>query len=142
MRETIDFDYVPDEQRPTHDRLLNWSRWVTVRPHGWAVAPMFKQAQSNSRQWHAPDAVIPVDTLDAVRVEKAVSAMPRKHRDALRWHYVHKHSPIKAAHSLAVSKSGLYELVVNARYMLNGECALHAQEHLRNRLNHGTNCAN
>ena len=42
----------------------------------------------------------PVDTLDAVLVEKAVYALPEKHREAVRWWYVYRRNPAAMARSL------------------------------------------
>jgi DNA-directed RNA polymerase specialized sigma24 family protein len=59
-----------------------------------------------------------VDTLDAVLLEKAVSALPEKHRAAVRWSYVHAGNPVAMARALAVSKQGLSDLVGDGRTML------------------------
>mgnify|MGYP003528372733 FL=1 len=118
MKVSIDFDYVPSNQHDADKRLVNWARWVTVRPHGWHTAPMFRQAQSNSRQWHPPEIKDPVNSLDALEVENAVSALPDKHKMALRWFYVYKGSPVAMARALAVSKQGLADLVEAGRTLL------------------------
>ena len=118
MKVSIDFHYVPSNQHDADKRLVNWARWVTVRPHGWHTAPMFRLYQSKSRQWEAPVIQNPVDTLDAVVVEKAVSALPEKHRAAVRWSYVHAGNPVAMARALAVSKQGLADLVDAGRTML------------------------
>ena len=118
MKVSIDFDYVPSNQHDADKRLVNWARWVTVRPHGWHAAPMFRQAQSNSRQWHPPEIKDPVNSLDALEVENAVSALPDKHKMALRWFYVYKGSPVKLARNLAVTLDALFDLIIDARSML------------------------
>ena len=118
MKVSIDFDYVPSNQAEIDKRLVNWERWVKVRPHGWHTAPMFRQAQSNSRQWHPPEIKDPVNSLDALEVENAVSALPDKHKMALRWFYVYKGSPVAMARALAVSKQGLADLVEAGRTLL------------------------
>ena len=118
MKVSIDFDYVPSNQHDADKRLVNWARWVTVRPHGWHTAPMFRMYQSKARQWHAPVIQTPVDTLDAVLVEKAVAALPEKHRAAVRWSYVHCGNPVAMARTLGVSKQGLADLVEAGRAML------------------------
>jgi len=118
VTEIVDYNHVRAQHEAIHARLNNWRRWVTVRPHGWATAPMFRMYQSKSRQWHAPVIQTPVDTLDAVLVEKAVAALPEKHRAAVRWSYVHCGNPLAMARSLAVSKQGLADLVTDGRSML------------------------
>ena len=79
---------------------------------------MFRMYQSKARQWEAPVIQNPVDTLDAVLMEKAVSALPEKHRAAIRWNYVHAGNPVAMARALAVSKQGLADLVDAGRTML------------------------
>ena len=116
--DTVDYNYVHERHADIHARLENWRRWVIVRPHGWQVAPMFRLYQSKSRQWEAPVIPNPVDTLDAVLMEKAVSALPEKHRAAVRWSYVHCGNPVAMARALAVSKQGLADLVDAGRTML------------------------
>ncbi len=117
-REIVDFNHVATEHEAIHARLVNWRRWVIVRPHGWQAAPMFRMYQSKARQWHAPVIQTPVDTLDAVLVEKAVAALPEKHREAVRWWYVYWRNPAAMARSLGVSKQGLADLVDAGRTML------------------------
>ena len=114
----VDYNYIKPEHEAIHARLVNWERWVRVRPHGWQTAPMFRMYQSKARQWHAPVIQTPVDTLDALLVEKAVAALPEKHRAAVRWSYVFAGNPVAMARSLAVSKHGLAELVDAGRTML------------------------
>ena len=119
VQDTVDYSHVPERHAAIHARLENWRRWVIVRPNGWQVAPMFRLYQSKSRQWEAPVIQNPVDTLDAVLVEKAVSALPEKHRAAIRWSYVHAGNPVAMARNLGVSKQGLADLVDSGRTMLN-----------------------
>lgn len=119
VQETIvDYHYVKPEHEAMHERLTNWARWVKVRPHGWPTHPMWRKALT-SKQWDiAPHVSTPVNTLDAANIEKAVSSLPTKHRDAVRWHYVHSGNPAAMARSLAVSKKGLADLVDAGRTML------------------------
>lgn len=79
---------------------------------------MFRQAKSNSFQWHSPEPKASVNVLEAVATEKAVSQLPAKHREALRWCYVFPGNPAAMARKLAVSKEGLRDLVNVARTML------------------------
>ena len=118
VTETVDYSHVQAHHEAIHARLENWRRWVIVRHHGWQTAPMFRMYQSKARQWESPVIQNPVDTLDAVLMEKAVSALPEKHRDAIRWWYVHAGNPVAMARALAVSKQGLADLVDAGRTML------------------------
>lgn len=118
-KETVDYCYVNPEHEAIHARLLNWARWVRVRPNGWQTHPMWRKALT-SKQWDAmPHIPVPVNTLDAADVEKAVSALPVKHREAIRWSYVHCRDPLGMARTLAVTKQGLADLVSDGRTMLN-----------------------
>ena len=118
VQDTVDYNHVKPEHEAVHERLSNWARWVRVRPHGWFTHPMFKNFRA-SKQWEAsPHIGTPVDTLDAVLVEKAVSALPEKHRAAVRWSYVHCGNPVGMARTLGVSKQGLADLVDAGRTML------------------------
>lgn len=117
-KETVDYCYVAPEHEAIHARLNNWARWVRVRPNGWQTHPMFRMYQSKARQWEAPVIQNPVDTLDAALVEKAVALLPVKHREAIRWSYVHCRDPLGMARTLGVSKQGLADLVDAGRTML------------------------
>lgn len=117
-RDAVDFHLVEDRHLEIHARLEAWARWVRVRPHGWQVSPMFRQAQSNSRQWHAPEPRESVNVPEALEMEKAVSLLPDKHRTAIRWAYVFPGNPAAVARMLAVSLHGLRGLVGDARSML------------------------
>ncbi len=117
-RDVIDFHVIPESQQAIHARLVNWERWVRVRPHGWSTHPMFRNFRA-SKQWEAsPHISTPVDTLDAALMEKAVYALPEKHREAVRWWYVYRRDPVAMARNLGVSKQGLADLVEAGRTML------------------------
>ena len=117
-QETVDYNHVKPEHEAVHERLSNWARWVRVRPQGWQTAPMFRLYQSKARQWEAPVIQDPVNALDALAIERAVSALPHKHRAAVRWCYVFQSNPAGAARALAVSKQGLADLVSAGRTMV------------------------
>jgi hypothetical protein len=114
----VDFHMVPDGQLVIHERLLEWARWVRVRPHGWQTSPMFRQYRSHAWQWERPSPRVEVNVPQALEVEKAVSLLPEKHRDAVRWHYVFAGGPVPMAKRLGVSKQGLADLVIAGRFML------------------------
>lgn len=118
VQDTVDYNHVKPEHEAVHERLSNWARWVRVRPQGWQTAPMFRLYQSKARQWEAPVIQDPVNALDALAIERAVSALPHKHRAAVRWCYVFQSNPAGAARALAVSKQGLADLVCVGRTML------------------------
>ena len=82
------------------------------------MSPMFKQYRSNWRQWHVPEVRAQINMPQAIEMEKAVSLLPSKNREAIRWHYVWESSPGGKARDLGVSKQGLAELVRVGRVML------------------------
>jgi hypothetical protein len=115
MKQPIDFHAVPHEHRHIDRRLLNWARWVRDRPQGF-VHPMWR-AYKSSEVW-ASEPGIPVDSLDAADLERSVSALPERHRDALRWSYVYRGRPWKMCRALGVSEDGLAGLIRDGRQML------------------------
>ena len=116
-RDNIDFHAVQPEHAVMHERLNNWSRWVTERGMHW-MSPIWKMGKSNGRQWDRPTLLAALNILDAVAVEKAVSKLPDKHRTAVRWAYVFKDSPAMRCRELGVSMEGLDGLVRSGRTML------------------------
>ena len=118
VQETVDYNHIPAHHEAIHERLVNWERWVRVRPQGWFTHPMFRMYQSKARQWEAPVIQNPVNTIDAALIEKAVYALPDKHRSAVRWWYVYRRDPVAMARNLGVSKQGLADLVEAGRTML------------------------
>lgn len=135
----IDFHLVADEHVAIHARLLEWARWVKVRPHGWHVQPMFRQYRSNAWQWHRPESVVPVNVPAALEMEKAVSLLPEKNMEAIRWSYywsaMHPlearargvpHDPLGMSRRLGVSKAALHDLIRVSRTMLANQCGIRA----------------
>jgi DNA-directed RNA polymerase specialized sigma24 family protein len=116
--DAVDFFLVDDRHLEVHARLESWARWVRVRPQGWQVAPMFRQYRSHSWQWHTPDIKQSINIPEAVEMEKAVSLLPEKHREAIRFCYVFAGSPVATAKRLGVSKQGLLDLIRSGRTML------------------------
>lgn len=106
--------------KPRHDvidlRLEQWARWVRVGPQRGAVAPMFRLYR-NPRQYDSePHIAEPINTLECVDCEKAVSALPASIRTAIRWHYVWPWVPLSAVRQeLGVTKEGLRAMLDNGR---------------------------
>ena len=118
VQEIVDYTHVQAHHEAIHERLMNWARWLRPRLSGWHTHPMWRNSRT-SRQWEvSPDISTPVDTLDAALMEKAVYALPEKHRDALRWYYVRQGNPVAMARQLGLSKQGLADLVDSGRTML------------------------
>ena len=118
VTEAVDYNYIKPEHETIHARLENWARWVRVRPQSWPTHPVWRKALT-SKQWDVvPHIPVPVNTLDAADMEKAVYALPVKHREAIRWSYVYGRGPVAMARTLGVSKQGLADLVDSGRTML------------------------
>ena len=109
---TVDFHHVDPNQKDMDAKLINWASWVRPRAPNW-VSPMFRQSQSNSRQWHTPEIRQTCDVIGAQAMEKAVFYLPESHRTAIRWHYVFPVSPAKVCRALGVSMDGLAELAAH-----------------------------
>lgn len=120
----VDFFAVADHHVAIHQRLESWASWVRVRPHGWQTSPMFRQAKSNSFQWHAPEPRVDHNIPEVLEVERAVSLLPEKEREAVRWCYVFPGSPSPVARRLGVRPSGLLDLVNRARSMVRNTIRL------------------
>jgi hypothetical protein len=116
QREAVDFHFIPVRQEAIHLRLLNWGRWCYSRP-GASTQPMFRFYRS-PEVWGNDGQSLPVDSLDAHRIEKGVVALPEKHGAAIRWHYVGKAGPLKFSKSIGVTQEALAELVIDGRNML------------------------
>jgi hypothetical protein len=119
----VDYFLVSDHHLAIHARLEQWARWVRVRPHGWQTAPMFRQYRSHAWQWEAPEVRVQPNIPQALEMEKAVSLLPAKNRDAIRWCYVWQSGPVAEARRLGVSKQGLCDLIAGGRSMLNNRVA-------------------
>lgn len=114
----VDYSFVPSSHDAIHGRMCQWAMWVRVRVNGWHTHPMWRNAKT-SRQWDVdPHVNATIDTLDALLIERTVSRLPDKHRDAIRWYYVKRGDPARMAAQLGVSKQGLADLVMTARIMV------------------------
>lgn len=117
IRECVDFHLIPASQEAIHQRLLNWARWL-YGSKGSDVAPMFKYYRSTD-QWADNSTSVPVDSLDAHKIERAVAALPEKHGPAIRWHYTKPcMGPQRFARNLGITQPELANLVIEARNIL------------------------
>ena len=78
---------------------------------------MFAHYRS-SEVWAEQSRSIPADLLDGWHMERSVSHLPDKSRDAVRWYYIRPSDPYRQARKLAVSRQGLFDLVDLGRTML------------------------
>lgn len=117
-RDYIDFHEVKPEHHAIHERLNNWRRWVRDSGRSWTAHPMWRHLKEKEEREQGGGAALAVDTLDGHLIEKLVSALPEKHRHAIRWCYVFKGNPLGAARAAAISKERLAELIREGRTML------------------------
>lgn len=116
----IDFHQVEEKHFAIHQRLVNWGTWCNGTAPS-STSPMFRLYIAPARA-RSSDGITygasSVDTLDAARIAKAVSALPEKHRNAVNWCYVRPVAPIRAARAIGVSLDGLMQLLRDGRQML------------------------
>lgn len=117
QRDIPDVFRVSQDHEAIHSRLLNWALWVTPRPMHW-MHPMWRKSRSNAFQWHSIGPSVAIDTLKAAEMEKAICALPQKHRHAIRWWYVWRYGELKVRRELGLTHDGLVDLLHAARCML------------------------
>ena len=113
----IDFHEVEEHQWAIDQKLRNWARWLKPGRQSW-MSPMFAQYRSKAWQWERPAVADPINILEAADMEKAVSALPDKHKHAIRWAYYFQSSPSIAFRVLGVNRDGLMLLIRDGRQML------------------------
>lgn len=121
MKRDVDFAHVPSHQHEVDERLINWARWC--RPnHRASVLPMFRLY----KPYLYPErgASSPIDSKEAVEVQKCMAYLPEKHRYAVGWCYVIRSNPARAARDLGVSTQGLMDLINQGRDMVKNRLAM------------------
>lgn len=114
MRKIVpDFEKVEPHQKAIHERLLNWARWVSVGAEK-NVSAMFRQYES-PQHWEPKAYRESCDLLDAQHIERTVRTLPRVHSGPLRWFYVYRTTPRRAARELCVSRESLHRNLREAR---------------------------
>lgn len=117
-----DFFSVDAKHRKIDDRLVNWSRWCQVYPARF-IQPMFKGMKSSEVFGHN-EISVPIDSLDAASIEKQVSALPVRNRDAIRWAYVYKVQPWRFCRHMGITQTVLADLIHDGRTMLINRLAI------------------
>jgi hypothetical protein len=120
-------EYVPAELKVMHERLLNWARWqLTYRGGGVPIASAEGRYRS-PQHWHPIQPTIPIDTLDAVEIERHMRLVARTPwRELLKLHYVWRIAPDQACRRLAVRYADYGATLNAARAMIRN--VLHASE--------------
>ena len=114
----IDFHSVQPDHAEIDASLRNWALWLfgTARSTTHAMWAWCKPSQP----WEAAaDVMLVVDPIEAMETETAVRRLPLQHREAVRWCYVYRTSPRRAAQTLGVKLDGLWLLVRDGRQMLS-----------------------
>lgn len=117
----VDFHALEAGSEEIDARLRNWAAWCIGPGHG-DCAPMFRGFQSPSH-WHGQVTKFSVDVMDAQAVERGVGALVFVHGAALRWAYVYRYSPVRAAGEMEVSTEDLRLLLIAARKKLREKLA-------------------
>lgn len=121
-RDAVDFSRVPERHHDIDRRLQLWGRWIIDRPKPWRVSPMFRQYRSHAWQWHMPEIHVTAAPGENMIIEKAVCALPEKHRTAIRWCYVWSFVPVSVVlRELAVTRDGLAHLIDSGRDMVKNK---------------------
>jgi DNA-directed RNA polymerase specialized sigma24 family protein len=117
-RDAVDFHSVPERQWPIDARLRNWARWCRGSGQR-AVHPMFRGYKPEREGVNlVPESPKPVDSKDAMNLQRVYRELPQLHRLALKWHYVYPVNPRRMATELGLTLEGLGQAVIDARDML------------------------
>jgi DNA-directed RNA polymerase specialized sigma24 family protein len=116
---SIDFHAVEEHQREIDRRLYNWAKWCNGSNVP-MTSPMFRMTPPPPRvradmAYQMADSV---DRMDAMKIAKAVIALPDKHRAAVNWAYVKPVNPRRACQSIGVSPDDLALLLRDGRQIL------------------------
>lgn len=118
IREPIDLHAVSPIHYVIHGRLENWARYIRDSMSRGTGQPMFRHYKPYlvARE---PAGYEEPDSLDAMKVEKGVAALPNKHAYAVRWCYVFPwRNEHRVCRVLAVQPAKLHELIGEGRSIL------------------------
>lgn len=122
-REPVDFFLVRPAHEQIHCRLLNWARWARGGRGGNSTLPMFQNYRDG---YHVPTGGgIPIDSLDATKIQKLFVGIPESNRWALHWTYLYPAIRVeKVCRVLCMTREALVESVHVGRSMVkNMACA-------------------
>ena len=117
--DTNDFSRIAARHDAINLRLEQWAQWVSVRPQGWGIQPMFRQYRSHAWQWERPEIKAQINTIEASETERAVSTLPEQYRTVIRWLYVWPWVPVNAVRrSLGLTRAELAAVADKGRDMV------------------------
>lgn len=119
----IDLSHIPSRHDAVNIRLEQWGAWVKVTVRPWKTASIWRQYRPPRQYaYETQDIPAPVNTLETWEIEKIVSSLPLKHRDALRYCYVWPFVPVgKVRRELGVTLDALAGLINDSRDMVKSQ---------------------
>lgn len=125
-----------------HELLLNWSRWVRLRPHQghcFSIEHRYKLRRVDDTvygwgSWNTtpPSSPLPaVDSLSALEVERVMRFLPRKHRLALKLEYVFRMPWKMACKRLSLPYNLWWEHLSQAQQMVANRLTRRGKGYIR-----------
>ena len=103
----------------TEDLLQNWGRWLRAGPRVDGQCGSIEGRWRSARCWYPPQPrPLPSDELDALRVDRVMHLVPRRHRNALRLHYLHRFPVFLVARRVAIGADEIEEFMRRARLVV------------------------
>lgn len=117
-RDPVDFFIVRPAHEQIHARLTNWARWARGGRGGNSTLPMFQNYRPDGYH-ELRGGSIPIDSLDATKVQKVFVGIPEANRWALHWTYLFPAIRVeKVCRVFAMNRSQLSETIHDGRAMV------------------------
>jgi hypothetical protein len=114
----IDFHFIRPSHEEVHLRLINWSRWAKGGRGKNTTLPMFQNYRADG-YYEIKGGAIPIDSLDATKIQKVFAGMPEQHLWALHWTYLYSGIHVgKVCRVLGMTRGNLSEAIHDARAMV------------------------
>lgn len=115
-----DYSHVTTRHDQIHYRLESWARWVKPGQQAWKAQGIWRNYRAPRQYaYETADIKTELNTLECHETERFVSALPDKHRTAIRWVYVFSFIPPNVVRrDLGVTRDGLSDLITDGRDML------------------------
>lgn len=130
-RDPVDFFIVRPAHEQIHARLTNWARWASGHRSVGNVLPMFKDYRHPQHRETGAGS-IPIDSLDAIALQKLFAGVPQLNRHAIHWVYLYPFIRVeKVCRVLAVSRTQLAESIHDGRAMVKNRACTTGPSHGR-----------